>query len=103
MIQNFTLFFAEKYKIASDSSGSGNTANIGSIKNIDDIINERGIFAKLGETIFDDYWINYGQINITDSKGNIKKITKLAILYFSAKNKVKFCITDGIFFKSLIS
>ncbi|WP_300795666.1 type II restriction endonuclease [Helicobacter sp. UBA3407] len=77
VIQNLTLFFVEKYKIASDSSGSGNTANIRSIKNIDDIINERGVFADLGEEIFDDYWINYGQINITDSKGNIKKITKL--------------------------
>lgn len=90
VIQNFTLFFAEKYKIASDSSGSGNTANIGSIKNIDDIINERGIFAKLGETIFDDYWINYGQINITDSKGNIKKITKLAeYLVYRGKNGIE--------------
>lgn len=78
VIKNLTLFFVEKYKIASDSSGSGNTANIGSIKNIDDIINERGVFAELGENIFDDYWINYGQINITDSKGSVKKITKLA-------------------------
>lgn len=77
VIQNLTLFFVEKYKIASDSSDSGNTANIGSIKNIDDIVNERGIFANLGEEIFDDYWINYGQINITDSRGNIKTITKL--------------------------
>lgn len=47
------------------------------IKNIDDILNERGVFANLGEKIFDDYWINYGQITITDSKGNLKKITKL--------------------------
>lgn len=77
VIKNFTLFFVEKYKIASDSSGSGNTANIGSIKNIDDIINEWGIFAKLGEEVFDDYWINYGQINIRDSNGNVRKITKL--------------------------
>ncbi|TLD87234.1 type II restriction endonuclease [Helicobacter sp. MIT 05-5294] len=77
VITNLTLFFAEKYKIASDVSGSGNTANIGSIKNIDAIINEKGIFAELGEEIFNDYWINYGQINITDSHGNIKKITKL--------------------------
>lgn len=77
VIKNLTLFFVEKYKIVSDSSGSGNTANIGSIKNIDDILNERGIFAPLGEEIFDDYWINYGQINIIDSKGNVKKMTKL--------------------------
>lgn len=77
VIKNLTLFFVEKYKIASDSSGSGNTANIGSIKNIDDILNERGVFADLGEDIFDDYWINYGQIHITDSNGNVKKMTKL--------------------------
>ncbi len=77
VIKNLDLFFVEKYKIASDSSGSGNTANIGSIKNINDILNEKGIFAGLGEEIFDDYWINYGQISIADVKGNIKKITKL--------------------------
>lgn len=77
VIQNLTLFFVEKYKIASDSSGSGNTANIGSIKNIEKIINEKGVFAELGEEIFDDYWRNYGQIHITDSQGKIKKITKL--------------------------
>lgn len=78
VIKNLVLFFVEKYKIASDTRGSWNTANIGSIKNINDIINENGMFAKLGEEIFDDYWINYGQINITDSKGNVKQITKLA-------------------------
>ncbi|RDU59627.1 type II restriction endonuclease [Helicobacter marmotae] len=76
-IKNLDFFFVEKYKIASDSSGSGNTANIGSIKNINDILSEKGTFSELGEEIFDDYWINYGQINIADSKGNIKKITKL--------------------------
>lgn len=77
VIKNLTLFFVEKYKIASDSSGSGNTANIGSIKNIEDIINERGVFADLGESVFDDYWINYGQISVRDINGNVKKITKL--------------------------
>lgn len=77
VIKNLTLFFVEKYKIASDSSGSGNTANIGSIKNIDDIINERGTFASLGEKIFNDYWINYGQISFTDFNGNVRRITKL--------------------------
>ncbi len=76
-IKNLDLFLAEKYKIVSDSSSSGNTLNIASIKNINDILNEKGIFAGLGEEIFDDYWINYGQISIADVKGNIKKITKL--------------------------
>ncbi len=57
--------------------GSGNTANIGSIKVIADILHERGVFAKLGEEIFDDYWMNYGYINITDPTGIQKPIRNL--------------------------
>ncbi len=59
------LFFAEeKWKIASDKGGSGNTANIGSIQNITDILNGNGVFAKAGEELFDDYWSNFGKIEI---------------------------------------
>ena len=54
VINHFTFFAAEKWKIASDKGGSGNTANIGSIKNIADIITGNRIFAKAGEEIFDD-------------------------------------------------
>lgn len=74
VIKNFTVFFVEKYKIASDKSGSGNTANIGSIKKIQDILDEKGIFSELGEDIFDDYWINYRQIRRSDGSliSNIK-------------------------------
>lgn len=68
---------AEKWKIASDKSGSGNTANIGSINNIDDILNENGMFSRLGESWFDDYWMNYKKIKISDGKGGTKKITTL--------------------------
>lgn len=64
VIGNFTFFAQEKWKIASDKGGSGNTANIGSIQKIDDIINGNGVFAKAGEEIFDDYWANFGKIKI---------------------------------------
>ena len=64
VINDFLFFAEEKWKIASDKSGSGNTANIGSIQNIDDILNGNGVFAKAGEEIFDDYWANYGKIEI---------------------------------------
>ena len=64
VIRNFVFFAEEKWKIASDKSGSGNTANIGSIQKIDDILNGNGVFAKVGEAIFDDYWANYGKIEI---------------------------------------
>jgi len=69
VVKNFDFFIAEKWKIASDKSGSGNTANIGSIKNIDDIKKENGMFSKLGEKWFDDYWKNYNKIIKPESKG----------------------------------
>ncbi|MDR0485623.1 MAG: EcoRV family type II restriction endonuclease, partial [Elusimicrobiota bacterium] len=77
VIKNIEFFFIEKWKIASDKSGSGNTANIGSVKKIDDLLFGNGTFAKYGETIFDDYWINYGKITIKNKNGNLKKITNI--------------------------
>ncbi len=60
VINDFDFFVAEKWKIASDKQGSGNTANIGSTLSLDDLRNENGIFSQLGEEWFDEYWINYG-------------------------------------------
>lgn len=56
VISNIKFFVAEKWKIAGDKSGSGNTANIGSIQRIEDILSGNGMFANLGEEWFDDYW-----------------------------------------------
>jgi hypothetical protein len=77
VVRNFDFFIAEKWKIASDKSGSGNTANIGSINNIYDIKNEQGMFSLLGEEWFDDYWINYNKISTVDSDGKTKTIRNL--------------------------
>ena len=77
VIRNFQFFVAEKWRIAGDKSGSGNTANIGSINNIDDIVRGRGMFSLLGEAWFDDYWMNYGKITIPDGAGGARKITSL--------------------------
>ena len=77
VVKNFQFFVAEKWKIASDKGGSGNTANIGSVKNISDILNRKGMFSKLGEQWFDDYWMNYRQITITDETGKTEKIASL--------------------------
>lgn len=77
VVRDFQFFVCEKWEIASDSQGSGNTANIGSIVKIADIIDRKGVFLNLGEKWFDDYWMNYGRITINDSKGKQKKITKL--------------------------
>jgi len=77
VVNQFIFFAAEKWRIASDKSGSGNTANIGSIKNISDILSGNGVFAKAGEDIFDDYWANFGKIQIETKDGKRKPMTSL--------------------------
>lgn len=59
VVRDFEILFQEKWKIASDQPGSGNTKNIGSVKEIKSLIEGSGPFAKLGKDIFDDYWMNY--------------------------------------------
>lgn len=59
VVKDITFFVQEKWRIAVDRPGSGNTKNIGSVTLIDDLINGNGPFADLGETVFDDYWMNY--------------------------------------------
>lgn len=59
VIENFVFFLQPKWKIATDSSGSGNTRNIGGITNIMDLQQGNGPFAELGEDVFDDYWKGY--------------------------------------------
>lgn len=75
VIRDFTFFAEEKWRIASDKGGSGNTANIGSIQKIDDILLGNGVFAKAGEALFDDYWANFGKIEIQTAKGEYKKLS----------------------------
>lgn len=76
VIKDFDFFVAEKWKIASDKQGSGNTANIGSTLSIDDLRNENGIFSQLGEEWFDEYWINHGSATMVKD-GKPIKITSL--------------------------
>lgn len=59
VIKDFSFFVQPKYKIASDRPGSGNTKNIGAVTDLNDLMEGRGIFATLGERVFDNYWMNY--------------------------------------------
>ena len=59
VIRDFQFFAQEKYRIASDRPGSGNTKNIGSVTEIDKLVSGSGPFASLGENRFDDYWMYY--------------------------------------------
>lgn len=69
VIRDMSFFFHEKWEIASDSEGSSNTANIGSIKKISDLLKGHGTFKNLGEKWFDEYWINYGKVSRVDNNG----------------------------------
>lgn len=57
--RQFEFFLQEKYSIASDQAGSGNTKNIGSTRYLERLLNGTGVFAQLGPQVFDDYWMNY--------------------------------------------
>ena len=51
VLKDFQFFVQEKWRIALDRPGSGNTKNIGSVSNISDLVNGRGPFAELGEKV----------------------------------------------------
>ena len=61
-------FIEEKYKIAGDKPGSGNTENIGSFstRNFSDLKYGNGPFRELGQDIFDIYWKYYPKFRATE-------------------------------------
>ncbi len=59
VLRELCFFVQDKYRIASDRPGSGNTKNIGSVTNVEALIAGKGPFARLGEHVFDDYWMGY--------------------------------------------
>lgn len=78
VIRDLTFFAEEKWRIASDKGGSGNTANIGSIQKIDDILSGNGVFARAGEALFDDYWKNFGRLEVPSPRGGSKKLSSFS-------------------------
>jgi hypothetical protein len=67
--RDFQFFLHEKYRIASDQPGSGNTKNIGSTRYLDWLINGTGVFADLGVEVFNDYWMNYRTRAMSEKDG----------------------------------
>ena len=86
VIKDFEFFVAPKWKIASDSQGSGNTANIGSIKDIDDLKKGNGVFSKLGEDWFDEYWMNYGTATMIKDGESVKVTSIWDFLEFKGRS-----------------
>lgn len=59
VIYDFDFFVQPKFRIAIGSPGSGNTKNIGSCTNIQQLKTGSGPFRALCEDVFDDYWMYY--------------------------------------------
>jgi hypothetical protein len=61
VVKDFDFFLQEKWRIAIDRPGSGNTKNIGSSTSISALKNGTGVFTKHenGKQLFDDFWMNY--------------------------------------------
>lgn len=59
VVRDFDFLLQEKWRIASGRPGSGNTKNIGSVRDIQALVEGKGPFAPHGQEVFDDYWMNY--------------------------------------------
>jgi hypothetical protein len=59
VIRDFQFFVQPKFRLASSRPGSGNTKNIGSVTKVDQLVGGTGPFEKLGEEVYDDYWMYY--------------------------------------------
>ncbi len=67
VIRSFQFFAQPKYRVASSRPGSGNTKNIGSVTNIEQLMTGTGSFADLGEAVYDDYWMFYLTRDMADA------------------------------------
>ena len=75
--EDVSWFVARKWKIAGESAGSGNTANIGSISgDLDDFRNESGPFQSKEE--FLEYWRNYER-TAPEREGKYKNLLEFRI------------------------
>lgn len=87
VVRDFEFFVCEKWQLASDKQGSGNTANIGAITWIEDIRLGHGVFAKLGEKWFDEYWMNHGQATMLRAGKSVPIKTLADFMDFKGADK----------------
>jgi len=58
-VRDIEFILHEKYRLATDRPGSGNTKNIGSSNKIEELRRGTGPFTTHGVQVFDDYWMYY--------------------------------------------
>jgi len=81
VIRDFQFFVQPKYRIASARPGSGNTKNIGAVTKIAELVAGDGLFAKLGEEVYDDYWMYYLTRDMAKELGVPRPYTNLESYY----------------------
>ncbi len=86
VIHDLIFFVQPKYRIATARPGSGNTRNIGSVTVIAQLVNGKGPFAELGEDVYDDYWMNYLNVDMARKIGSSPSYNNLTS-YVLYKNK----------------
>ncbi|MBT4376214.1 restriction endonuclease [archaeon] len=59
IINDVEVILQDKWKTATTRPGSGNTANIGGINNLQNLKDGKGDFTDSGLEVFDDYWMHY--------------------------------------------
>ena len=84
VIKDFDFIVQEKYRIAKDRPGSGNTKNIGSCIKLEELKNGLGPFSKYNIKIFDDFWMNYMTKEMAERGGLTKP------LYSNLKEYLKY-------------
>ena len=72
VVKDFDFIVQEKYRIAKDRPGSGNTKNIGSCVRLEELKNGLGPFSKYNIKVFDDFWMNYMTQEMAERGGLIK-------------------------------
>ena len=85
-------FIQEKYKIAGDKPGSGNTENIGSFvtKDFTDLKEGRGPFSELGVDMFDIYWKYYPQYRSSKEEKNYTSLPEFYTWFMKqSKDSIK--------------
>lgn len=87
---NIRFFIQEKYKIAGDKPGSGNTENIGSISTsrFDDFVEGRGPFSSLGVDVYNIYWKYYPKYRVS-SEDDYHSLNEFKIWIKKHKNDVQ--------------
>jgi len=102
IVKDFEFIVQEKYRIAKDRPGSGNTKNIGFCVKIEELKNGIGLFTEYGikifdssfrmnerlkkSLIFDDFWMHYMTKEMAKNGGLVEPPYNNLTTYLNYRN-----------------